>query len=55
MKIMFLNKTYTARVRSDTHPCRLCIYYSTDCSDIPKGICVLYGGFQNTNEEIFKI
>ena len=55
MKVMFLNKAYTARVRLDTHSCKLCIYYSTSCAHIPTSICVLYGGFQNTNEEIFKI
>lgn len=55
MKMMFLNKAYAAQVRLDTHPCKLCMYYNTICTHIPTDICVLYGGFQNTNEEIFKI
>ena len=55
MKIMFLNKAYTTRVHLDVNPCKLCIYNSLNCSHIPTDICVLYGGFQNTNGEIFKI
>lgn len=54
MKIMFLNKAHTARVR-DISPCELCIYCHTNCTHIPTDICVLYGGFQNTNEEIFTL
>ena len=55
MKIMFLNKAYTARVFRSISPCKLCMYQFTDCRHIPTDICTLYGGFQNTTEEIFKI
>lgn len=55
MKIMFLNKAYAARGCSDIIPCKRCIYNSLNCSHIPAGICALYGGFQNTNEEIFTL
>lgn len=54
MKIMFLNKAHTARVR-DISPCKLCMYFHTNCTHIPTDICVRYGGFQNTNEEIFTL
>lgn len=54
MKIMFLNKAYIARVR-DISPCELCMYSYTNCTHIPTSICIQYGGFQNTNEEIFTL
>lgn len=54
MKLMFLNKAYTARVR-DINPCKSCMYSHTNCTHIPTDICVPYGGFQNTNEEIFTL
>jgi hypothetical protein len=55
MKVMLFNKAYKARVYLNGHPCKLCMYYATNCAHIPTDVCVLYGGFQNTNEEIFKI
>lgn len=55
MKIMFLNKAHTARVREDITPCKLCMYCHINCTHIPTDICVLYGGFRNTNEEIFTL
>lgn len=55
MKLMFLNKAYTTRVREDINPCKLCMYCHINCTHIPTDICVLYGGFQNTNEEIFTL
>ena len=56
MKILWFNKAYKARVCLGKNPCKLCMYYDTSCCrHIPTGICVQYGGFQNTNEEIFKI
>ena len=55
MKIMFLNKAYTARVNRDINPCKQCIYNSINCAHIPTDVCVLYGGFQNTNEKIFTL
>lgn len=54
MKILLFNKAYKARVR-DISPCELCMYSYTSCTHIPTDICVQYGGFQNTNEEIFKL
>ena len=55
MKIMYLNKAYTAKVHLGSHPCKLCMYYYTGCAHMPTEICISYGGFQATNEEIFKI
>lgn len=55
MKIMFLNKAYAARNYLDINPCKRCIYNSLNCLHIPERICALYGGFQNTNEEIFTL
>ena len=55
MKIMLLNKAYAARVHFNTNPCTLCMCRHTNCAHILTEICVLYGGFQDTTEEIFKI
>lgn len=55
MKIMFLNKAYKALVHSTGHTCKRCMYYAANCAHIPSNICVLYGGFQNANKEIFEI
>jgi hypothetical protein len=55
MKILLFNKAYTTRGRLDKNPCKLCVYYDTNCTHISTDICVQYGGFQTTNEEIFKI
>ena len=55
MKMMFLNKVYAAQVRLDTHPCKLCMYYSTNCIHIPTAVCVLYGGFQSSDTKIFTL
>lgn len=55
MKIMFLNKAHTTGVDLDINPCTRCMYHSIDCTHIPSSICVLYGGFQNTNDDIFRI
>ena len=54
MRIMFLNKAYAAKIR-DSYPCNLCMYHTRNCAHIPTNICIQYGGFQNANEEIFKI
>jgi hypothetical protein len=54
MKLMFLNKAYTARVR-DMSPCKLCMYSSSYCTHIPTDICVQYGGFQPSDTKIFTL
>lgn len=55
MKIMFLNKAYTSGGRLNMNPCKICMYNSIDCTFIPAYICVRYGGFQNTNNDVFEV
>lgn len=56
MKIMFLNKAHVAKVRlDDLCLCKSCMYHDVNCAHISSNICILYGGFQTANEEIFKI
>lgn len=55
MKILLFNKAYATRVCLGKNPCKLCMYYDTNCRHIPTGICVQYGGFQPSDTKIFTL
>lgn len=55
MKILLFNKAYDARVYLNENPCKLCVYFSTNCTHISADICVQYGGFQPSDTKIFTL
>ena len=55
MKIVLFNKAHAARVCLNGNPCKLCMYYYTNCTHIPTDICVRHGGFQPSDTKIFTL